>query len=118
MLLVTVGAGASSSRAVLDGTAIDLLVGAPGGIVEPLDTRRSRIEVCEDKINELLIDDSYELTPGSFEWHDAEAAEADKADVENVLLDLLSELNDIELYEFSESFDSNSIELIESDSKL
>lgn len=115
MLVVAAGAGASSRQTVLDGKAIDLLVGAPDGVVEPLDARRTQIEVSKDKINELLVDDSYDLAVASFEWQDAEAAEVDEADVENVLLDLLSEFDDIELYEFSENFDANSTELIESD---
>lgn len=82
----------------LSGNEIDLLVGTPTGVEEPLDERRTRIdETIRHDFSDYLEDDfanADELTDIS--WSDAEEAHIDSEEAESQLLELLAETGELE----------------------
>lgn len=105
----------NSEELLLSGNEIDLLVGTPTGVTEPLDTRRTRVdESIRHDFSNLLEDDF--ATGNGFEtldWSDAEDKEADPDQAESELLDLLDETGEIE--SLDSSSDAKSDELISTD---
>ncbi len=103
---------------ILSVKEIDLLVGTPEGVAEPLDSRRNTIT------KENQIDYSCFLTDNALpedskleiEWEDAEDSNPNENQVENQLMDLLAETEEIEktdeIYYYEENelaTDSNNI---------
>ncbi len=85
-----------NNETTLSGQAIDLLMGTPEGITEPLDNRRNKLKDEEgkkfNKFHTLFEEENIE----DFSWDDAEE-EGNKPDqnhLESQYLDLLSELGD------------------------
>lgn len=86
------------SNLTLSGTEIDLLVGTPEGIAEPLDSRRNVISKDNQVDYSGFLDEnalSDEMV-ASMSWEDAEDSEIDESKVENQLMDLLAETEELE----------------------
>lgn len=86
------------SNLTLSGTEIDLLVGTPEGIAEPLDSRRNGISKDNQVDYSGFLDEnalSDEMV-ASMSWEDAEDSEIDESKVENQLMDLLAETEELE----------------------
>ncbi|GAB4271368.1 MAG: hypothetical protein Kow0029_08960 [Candidatus Rifleibacteriota bacterium] len=112
--------GETTDKAKLSGNEIDLLVGAPEGIIEPLDLRRTRFEdkTQEDFSSFLDLDQSIESFDEEITWTDAEDQSDLKEKSEATYLDLVSESDDIEaeeIEEMEEGFDSNLSDSVESE---
>lgn len=101
---------ASDKSADLNGTAIDLLMGTPEGMVEPLDQRRNSFKPVTDfDFRDFLDYDSAseENSQADFDWQDAEeSGDENNLDSEN-LIDLITEIEDIE----GQQFDSGTSEI-------
>lgn len=104
----------------LSGNEIDLLVGTPVGISEPLDARRTRHEPVEnaDFSSYLEDDTNYEVEFSDMEWSDSEDMEVSEDQAESTLLDLLSETEELESHDFSTDNDLNSTDKIETEFNL
>ncbi|PKL48687.1 MAG: hypothetical protein CVV42_08575 [Candidatus Riflebacteria bacterium HGW-Riflebacteria-2] len=129
MLLLAIIAGAPALAGEekpslqLSGNEIDLLVGTPVGVEEPLDTRRTRVDesVRHDFSNLLEEDFNSESDLAEISWSDAEDAAIDPDQAESMLIDLLSETGELEGFDFSEdgeSDEANSIDNVETEFKL
>ena len=125
-LLTPVLASAANSpgkEMLLDGNEIDLLVGAPTGIVEPLDTRRTRVAPENRYDYSEFLDDDIQAD-ASFEdlgWTDAEEQPASEETTEAQYLDLVSEADEIEIGESADGktkTDAISSDSVETDSQL
>ena len=83
---------------LLSGSEIDLLVGTPEGISEPLDSRRNNITKDNQVDYSKFFDDNAlsESTESDFEWKDAEESVPNENQVENQLMDLLAETEELE----------------------
>ena len=83
---------------LLSGKEIDLLVGTPEGISEPLDSRRNTITKDNQVDYSKFFDDNAlsESTESDFEWKDAEESVPNENQVENQLMDLLAETEELE----------------------
>lgn len=122
LLPVLSSASQSSSGILLDGNDIDLLVGAPVGVVEPLDTRRTRIPEAKQHDYSDLLNEDFQ-PDASFEdlgWADAEEQPVDEEMAESQFLDLVSETDEIEHIENDDDAktDANSIDSVETEFKL
>lgn len=122
LLPVLASASSSSSDLLLNGNEIDLLVGAPTGTVEPLDTRRTRIPENQQFDYSGLLDDDFQ-SDASFEdlgWTDAEEQPANEEMTEDQFLDLVSETDEIERIESDDAAktDANSFDSVETESQL
>lgn len=111
-----------SSDLLLNGNEIDLLVGAPTGIVEPLDSRRTRLEEEKQYDYSTLLEEDF-LSDARFEdlgWNDAEEQPADDDLTEAQFLDLISETDDFEESELKKGTktESNSTVSVETEFKL
>ncbi|MBQ3644806.1 MAG: hypothetical protein II961_09435 [Candidatus Riflebacteria bacterium] len=103
---------------ILSVKEIDLLVGTPEGVAEPLDSRRNTI-TKDNQIDysSFLTDDALpENSKLEIEWKDAEDSNPNENQVENQLMDLLAETEEIEkadeIYYYEENelaTDSNNI---------
>ena len=103
---------------ILSVKEIDLLVGTPEGVAEPLDSRRNTI-TKENQVDysSFLTDDALpEDSKLDIEWKDAEDTTPNENQVENQLMDLLAETEEIEktdeIYYYEENelaTDSNNI---------
>ena len=87
-------AAAAGSELFLSDNDIDLLVGVPNGMNEPLDYRRSRNiiqEVPQDTSN--LLDEDFYINDSSVmpDWEDADEKLPDESEVEDEYNDLLLE---------------------------
>ncbi len=83
---------------ILSGNEIDLLVGTPEGIAEPLDARRNKITKDNQIdysgfLDENALSDNENLT---FNWEDAEDMDPNEKQVESQLMDLLAETEELE----------------------
>jgi len=112
----------TSSDLLLNGNEIDLLVGAPTGIVEPLDSRRTRLEEEKQYDYSTLLEEDF-LSDARFEdlgWNDAEEQPADDDLTEAQFLDLISETDDFEESELKKGTktESNSTVSVETEFKL
>ena len=88
----------NNNNSLLSLKEIDLLVGTPEGIAEPLDSRRNTI-TKENQIDysNFLDEDALSLeTETDFEWKDAEDSAPNENQVENQLMDLLAETEELE----------------------
>ena len=111
---------------LLSGNEIDLLVGAPTGVAEPLDTRRTRVDESVNHDLSNLLEDDFASESGfvGLDWSDAEDASPDPGQTESQLLDLLAEtgeieeLGEIEIGEDAKSEDVISTDYIETEFKL
>lgn len=83
---------------LLSGNEIDLLVGAPTGIAEPLDQRRTRhAPGSGPDFSGLLEDDlNADITFAELDWSDAEDGQVNEDQAESQLLDLISETEELE----------------------
>ena len=83
---------------LLSGNEIDLLVGTPEGISEPLDSRRNTITKDNQVDYSKFFDDNAlsESTESDFEWKDAEESVPNENQVESQLMDLLAETEELE----------------------
>lgn len=83
---------------LLSGNDIDLLVGTPTGVKEPLDTRRTRYapNPSQDFSNLLEDDLTTEIPFEELSWSDAEDQSATPDETEAQLLDLLAETGELE----------------------
>lgn len=91
-------AAATGSELFLSGDDVDLLVGTPTGISEPLDTRRT-VLAEEDRIDysNMLEEDFSDCSGFAIQsWHDAEDIMPDESMTESQYLDLVSETNELE----------------------
>lgn len=127
LLTSSVIAGEKSPKgrvADLDGTAIDLLVGAPGGVVEPLDERRTRpLQQTELDFSKFLdYDTSFEeADTNEITWQDGEEPQFAPEDENENFIDLIAEIEDYEnqQYEGNETeIDSIVADNIETEMKL
>jgi hypothetical protein len=112
----------SSADLLLNGNDIDLLVGAPTGIAEPLDPRRTRIKEEKQYDYSTLLDEDF-LSDARFEdlgWADAEEQPADEDMTESQYLDLMSETDELEGSDFEEGTktEANSTVSVETEFKL
>jgi hypothetical protein len=116
-------AGALQPDLQLSGNEIDLLVGAPVGVKEPLDERRSRVDesIKHDFSNLLEEDFNSETGLTDIDWSDAEDVTLEPDQAESMLIDLLSETGELENFdssEDSETDEANSIDNVETEFKL
>ncbi len=132
MFLVSVTGMAVEQKSVtemellLSGNEIDLLVGAPVGIVEPLDQRRTRHSTDKQHdFSNLLEDDlSADVAFSEMAGSDAEDSQITQDQAESQLLDLLSETEELEQSEKQNSvnscepFEAISTDNIETEFKL
>lgn len=89
---------ANSKKPLLSGTEIDLLVGTPQGISEPLDFRRNNI-TKDNQIDYSGFLDENGLTEdltADIPWEDAEDSAPSENQVESQLMDLLAETEELE----------------------
>lgn len=83
---------------LLSGNEIDLLVGTPEGISEPLDSRRNTITKDNQVDYSRFLDENAMTDEVSTDltWEDAEDATLNEQQVENQLMDLLAETEELE----------------------
>lgn len=83
---------------LLSSNEIDLLVGTPEGIAEPLDSRRNTITKDNQvDYSKFLDENALSDTPeNKLEWKDAEESVPNENQVENQLMDLLAETEELE----------------------
>ncbi|MBP5467915.1 MAG: hypothetical protein J6Z11_01570 [Candidatus Riflebacteria bacterium] len=86
------------NKKVLSNNEIDLLVGTPEGISEPLDVRRNKITKDNQVdyssfLDENALSDNENL---NFNWEDAEDSTPNENQVETQLMDLLAETEELE----------------------
>jgi hypothetical protein len=83
---------------ILSGNEIDLLVGTPEGISEPLDSRRNTITKDNQVDYSKFLDDNAlsNDTDVNLIWKDAEEQAPNENQVENQLMDLLAETEELE----------------------
>lgn len=97
--------GSQNFDLLLSGSDIDLLVGTPTGVKEPLDSRRT--VYAPDPSNDFsgFLEDelSNDVTFGDLDWSDAEEAPACDDQTEAQMLDLLSETDELENTELPDS---------------
>lgn len=77
---------------------IDLLVGTPEGVAEPLDSRRNKI-TKDNKIDYSCYLDENALTDDTsldLSWEDAEDSSVNENQVEDQLMNLLAETEELE----------------------
>ncbi len=88
----------SNESNLLSSNEIDLLVGTPEGIAEPLDSRRNTITKDNQvDYSKFLDDNALSDTPETnLEWKDAEESVPNENQVENQLMDLLAETEELE----------------------
>ncbi len=122
LLPILATASAADYDLLLQGNEIDLLVGAPTGMVEPLDTRRTRIaeEKKVDYSGFLEEDFQSDATLADLGWIDAEDQPVDESMTEEQYLDLVDETEEIEKTgeEDAAKTDVNSTDSIETEFKL
>ena len=82
---------------LLSSNEIDLLVGTPEGVGEPLDYRRNKI-TKENQVDysSFFDDDALENTNVNIEWEDAEDVEPNEYQVENQYSELYDETEELE----------------------
>ena len=82
---------------LLSSNEIDLLVGTPDGVGEPLDYRRNKI-TKENQVDysSFFDDDALENTNVNIEWEDAEEKEPNEYQVENQFSELFDETEELE----------------------
>ena len=87
-----------NNNSLLSLKEIDLLVGTPEGVAEPLDSRRNTITKDNQIDYSGFLDDDALLlnTETDFEWKDAEESAPNENQVENQLMDLLAETEELE----------------------
>ncbi len=83
---------------LLSNREIDLLVGTPEGIAEPLDSRRNTITKDNQVDYSKFLDDNAlsDESDTNIEWKDAEESVPNENQVENQLMDLLAETEELE----------------------
>jgi hypothetical protein len=88
----------SNESNLLSSNEIDLLVGTPEGIAEPLDSRRNTITKDNQvDYSKFLDENALSDTPeNKLEWKDAEESVPNENQVENQLMDLLAETEELE----------------------
>ena len=89
----------NSGDFTLSGNEIDLLVGTPEGIAEPLDSRRNTITKENQVDYSIFLNDdaiSEEDQKTELDWSDAEENAPDEGNVQNQLMDLLAETEELE----------------------
>lgn len=122
LLPILASASAADYDLLLQGNEIDLLVGAPTGVVEPLDTRRTRVseEKKVDYSGFLEEDFQSDATLADLGWIDAEDQPADEGMTEEQYLDLVNETEEIEKTEEDDAAktDANSTDSVETEFKL
>lgn len=112
-----------STDGTLSGSAIDLLVGTPGGVNEPLDARRTKIEKKDYDFSEYLKYDNAveDSTAPEIDWDD-EGTNNPLSDSDNsTYLDLISEVDEFDGEDFNEletNFDGNLSDSVETGIKL
>ncbi len=87
-----------TTTTLLTGSEIDLLVGTPEGISEPLDSRRNSITKDNQVDYSKFLDENAMTDEGSTDlnWEDAEDLSPNEQQVENQLMDLLAETEELE----------------------
>lgn len=129
VILMIFVAGAAScaynekTELLLSGNEIDLLVGTPTGIVEPLDNRRTRVDesISHDFSNLLEEDFAAAGNLSDLSWADAEDMPIDPSQAEAQLIDLLAETGELENFDFNENCENeeaNSTDYVETEFKL
>ncbi len=110
----------SNADIFLSGNEIDLLVGTPTGISEPLDNRRTRHNPLENAdFSSFLEDDTdYQVEFAEMDWSDSEDQQMSEDQAESTLLDLLSETGELESDEFSTDNELNCTDKIETEFNL
>lgn len=112
------------SGSELDGTAIDLLVGTPSGVKEPLDARRTKPEPnIDNDLSEFLnYDPTFEEnTEADLSWQDAEETNREIDDEAGSIKDLIDEIEDFEAQTDNDSqveFNDNISDYVETELKL
>jgi len=122
LLPILASASAADYDLLLQGNEIDLLVGAPAGVVEPLDTRRTKLseEKKVDYSGFLEEDFQSDATLADLGWIDAEEHPVDEGMTEEQYLDLVNETEEIEKTEEDDAAktDANSTDSVETEFKL
>lgn len=122
LLPLLANASESSTDLLLSGNDIDLLVGTPTGVVEPLDAKRTVIAEQNRFDYSGFLEDDFQADDGfaNLDWSDAEEQPVAEGATEEQVLDLLSETEEIEQSETSEpaKSDANSTDSIETEFKL
>ncbi len=122
LLPILASASAADYDLLLQGNEIDLLVGAPTGVVEPLDTRRTRMpeEKKVDYSGFLEEDFQSDASLADIGWIDAEDQPVDEGMTEEQYLDLVNETEEIEKTEEDDAAktDANSTDSVETEFKL
>ena len=92
------GSNNYNNSQLLSGNEIDLLVGTPEGISEPLDSRRNSITKDNQVDYAKFLDENAlsDVTDTDLEWKDAEDSAPNENQVENQLMDLLAETEELE----------------------
>jgi len=116
-------AGSTQPDLQLSGNEIDLLVGTPVGVDEPLDARRTRVDESIKHDFSNLLDEDFNSDTGliDIDWSDAEDTTLDPDQAESMLIDLLAETGELENFDFSEDSETdeaNSIDNVETEFKL
>ena len=124
LLFASVSRSEPKQSGDLTGTAIDLLMGTPEGMVEPLDQRRNSFKPDQnlDFKDFLDYDSTFEAnSQADFSWQEAEETDDESnPDGEN-LIDLISEIEDIENQQFdngTREINDNISDYIETEIKL
>lgn len=112
-----------ASDMLLSGNDIDLLVGVPTGISEPLDPKRTVVAPQNRLDFSGFLEDDFQAEPGfaTLDWSDAEDQPVGEEVTESQLLDLLSETEEIEQSETDDkvkSSEANSDDYIETELEL
>ncbi|HNX74198.1 MAG TPA: hypothetical protein PLM07_11115 [Candidatus Rifleibacterium sp.] len=119
---ILASASQTSSDILLDGNDIDLLVGAPAGVAEPLDTRRTRVTPGNLYDYSGLLDEDFqsEASFADLDWSDAEEQPVDEEKAEAQFLDLVSETDELESIETDDNAKTevNSFDSVETNSQL
>ena len=91
-------AAENNTTVLLSGSEIDLLVGTPEGISEPLDSRRNTITKDNQVDYSRFLDENAMTDEVSTDliWEDAEDLSPNEQQVENQLMDLLAETEELE----------------------
>lgn len=92
------GSQNAAAELLLSGNDIDLLVGAPEGIVEPLDQRRTKYGASNNQDFSGMLEDDLQadISFAELDWSDAEDKQPSEDETESQLLDLLSETDELE----------------------
>ncbi len=100
-------AAAAGSELFLSDNDIDLLVGVPRGVREPLDSRRTKLETPKTNEFSNLLDEDYYINDSITmpDWQDADEKSPKKEEIESEYLDLVSETQTLDSSDLKKDFE-------------